>query len=182
MFTDQEKKEVWDFFALVYRIRQLRNWGRDIAIVIARDGQRLAELVSLLELDHGHVSLQMADFSHIVGGDTIPRSISARILEQASEVRDWHRIYDHFRRAIEDGIKMVFIRLPAQITAAFQEFLRRLTRNRPEGFTGAWEIPQGIRVIILTTENDFENLSVDGEFWQLGGDRVGKALGPWLRI
>jgi len=182
MFTDQEKKEVWDFFAAVYRVTQLYNWGRDIAIVIARDGQRLTELVSLLELDHGHVSLQMADFSHVVGGETIPKSISARILEQASELPDWHCIYDQLRRAVEDGVKIIFLRLPAQVTAAFREFLRRLTTNRPEGFTGAWELPRDIRVILLTTENDFENLSVDGVFWQLGGDRVGKALGPWLRI
>jgi hypothetical protein len=183
LLTANDKKQIWEWFVVVHRLSQrLDRWERSIAILIARDEEPLTEIIALLELHQGRLSFGAADFSHIVFSDQIPRKIPAVIIEPPGREDSWQDITPAFRAAVEGGAKIIFFRLPGRVSPGYQAFLRRLTQNRHGRITRSLEIPGDVRVVILTTESDFENLSVDGEFWQISTDVIGKYLFPWLRV
>jgi len=161
MLTEEEKQKAKQFFKIVERVPQVKNWGRDIAIIIASDELRLFETISELGVKKSTGEWFFSD-----------------ILDFCDKPYD--EICDHFksRHSGKGALDFVFIRLRARVSLGFQKFLRKVTTNKLD----EWEIPGHVRIVIITTDKEFESLNVEGSFWELGSDPVGKALGPWLRI
>lgn len=161
MLTDEEKQKTKKFFMAVERIPQTKDWGRDLAIIIASDELRLSEAINEIgvkKFTGEWLFSDMLDFCD----------------------KNYGEICDHLKSRLsgKGALDFVFIRLRGQVSLGFQKFLREVTTNKIEG----WKIPEHVRLVITTTDEEFENLNVEGNFWQLGADAVGKALGPWLRI